>query len=965
MNSGCQQVTEIKKGFINLLERLVDLKRFNESWESNRAELQQLDSIYQDELQNANIEKILDSYLESRERLAQNLSNERMRASDGGPGSGNFGHKGRPGQVGGSSKEGGGELAKVSVDPTLADIDDHLAEVGIRKGDVVKAFGLRKDVLLTHLQNRLKDGDKWRGVFKDEEAYNEAKSTLDKLRADGVAEDDKAVVKLKRSIARWDFVQGLASKLEGDEPKQEEPKAEEPKVKKERVKKELPVKAEEPKVAEEPKAEEPLGEGEVETELTFKANRNIDKSFEVWGTHLDGMESFDKALRNAGVTGEYGDNTLEHVWNWIDMINLPNFSTRRLQRDFKDDMESGVKNGLVSPDLLDKMIKERQDDLNETMGRDYRFVTAQYAINDFIDLMGLLDIKKKQGGLTQKKFDSMQTKNKDFPRLTAVIKHENVTGGEVNKVIIKSKLSDAGDIGRKVIDELIPFRNIKQDVIDYEKEVKKRGYGKKILTDGKVIEGVLEDEDSSALVKKHISNPSVGLMCSVVMELNKKAMASHGERSVLEVAQEMLANNKKSYKTAYYKSLVSGIQRIDDVMGHASYYRKFEGEISNDSHDKTALGNMVLLMAEDFYETAKSLGVETNNAFTNLLRLATDKNPFNRRMQNGLQTALVTYGKISLKSLKTTEKEMPSKQGNYLNQLENASAKPDIENQYINTKVGNIERTAGKNNRSVMDSVFHGMGVNWDDFYNYTGERSEYQVDKQIASKSMENLMMVDDEKQSEFEFISKTDKVNYKLLDTDEIKQLLTAMTISGHKYSPIKAPNKFGSQNIISMLTATGKIANSKDRKAIRYENEEDGYRNYDFKVGDTVMFDGMHASTSQEFADGFARSCFGEGKPCRFEVEGDYPYLDLEPFVWKDKKLVEYEQLMAGFFKVKSIQNDVPFDVENHEGRRVKGSERVVKLEFDWDRLQDFLSLQARSFANYYNMYGKNDKDKDVLW
>lgn len=967
MNSGCQ-IAEIKKSFINLLERIVDYKKFNDDWQGKKAELQQLDSLYQDELQNANIEKILDSYLESKERQAVALSNDRMRASDGGPGSGNFGHKGRPGQVGGSSSEGGSDLNKVSVNPTLADIDEHLASVNVRKGDVVKVFGLRKDVLLTHLQNRLKDGKNWRGVFKNEDAYNEAKATLDDMIKNGVAEDDKELIKLKRGIARWDFIQGLAGKLEGDEPK-----ADEPKVDKKQKEKSLEAetkeetKVDEPK-QEETKADEPLGEDEIETDLVFKSRAIEKKTFDLWGKQLSDPMSIETALRDMGISGTFSDDVMTRASALIQDIGIGDFKPNHLQRVFKDEWIDGVKNGLISPAFLDKLIEKVKKDVNRVATITSNFYSPRFFVENIKNLAGFLEIKKRQekSGLTQEKFDSIKEKNRDFPTLPAVESKVDRIEAKIDTVKLKSKLSDAGDVGKKVVADLRAYDTIKVSKVNVDKELKKRKFGEKVFADGKVIEGVMDDEASADMVKKHIANPSISLMWNILNELNKKVMGAHGEKTILEVAQGMLDDNKKSHKTAYYKSLVSGVQRIDEVMGKAKYYTPFERHMNHDRHNEFAKAQMVMLMTEDFHATAKELGVEANNGFTDYLERAVNSRVAHRNKEReGMRSVLATYGKMAVNLLKSEDVVTQTKQGRYLNQLENASTKPNIQNELINTKIEKTERTVGKNNRAVMDSVFHGMGINWDDFYNYKGERSEYGISEGIAIETAYELMMVDGERQSQFEYISSTEKTNYKMLNTNELKQLITAMTRAGGYYSPIKAPNKFGSQNLISMLAATGKIANSNDRKCIRYEDEGGEYRNYDFKVGDTIMFDGMHATTDKNFADTFARGCFGEGKPCRFEVEGDYPYLDLEPFVWNGKWVVEYEQLMAGFFKVKSVENDVPFDIVNHDGERIQGNERVVKLEFDWDRLDEFLSLQARSFANYYNMYKKDDKDKSVLW
>lgn len=202
---------------------------------------------------------------------------------DGGKGSGNFGHKGRPGQVGGSAKVGSSaELNKLSVDLNLADIDDHLSKTGIRKGDVVKVFGLRKDVLLSHAQNCMKakeEGKFWRGVFKDEASVQEARDLLAKYDA-GELEKDAGYTKLSRSLARYDFVTGLVNgEVEPKIAKAEESKQVEEPI--EPTVAELPPKMEEPiKKEKPPKISASEGDlryaksGEVEVNREFNTFSN-------------------------------------------------------------------------------------------------------------------------------------------------------------------------------------------------------------------------------------------------------------------------------------------------------------------------------------------------------------------------------------------------------------------------------------------------------------------------------------------------------------------------------------------------------------------------------------------------------------------------------------------------------------------------------------------------------------------
>lgn len=125
---------------------------------------------------------------------------------DGAKGSGHFKHKARPGQVGGSVKSGA----------SLTDVDEYLSKVGVKKGDVVKVFGLRKDVLLNHIENCLNAGDEWwRGVFKSQEDVDKARQLKADMEANGVSKDDKAYIKVSRALARFDFVKGGAEFVKG------------------------------------------------------------------------------------------------------------------------------------------------------------------------------------------------------------------------------------------------------------------------------------------------------------------------------------------------------------------------------------------------------------------------------------------------------------------------------------------------------------------------------------------------------------------------------------------------------------------------------------------------------------------------------------------------------------------------------------------------------------------------------
>lgn len=242
---------QLKEALIDILEKAVSFIDFQNKWAEKRQTLTELDSIYSNEEANAEINDILDNYLQAQEQaefIKANGGLGGMKHWDGSDKSGHFGHSGRPNQVGGSL---------LTNDVTLSMIDDGLAKVGVRKGDVVKIFGLRKDVLMTHLRNRLEQKEKWRGVFKDENAYKEAVKLRDEMKASGVADDDKQMIKLDRSIARYEFVQGLAKEVEDAGGLQEwklkqSGKTDELKAVQVPTKETEPVKNEHPKVDKEP-----------------------------------------------------------------------------------------------------------------------------------------------------------------------------------------------------------------------------------------------------------------------------------------------------------------------------------------------------------------------------------------------------------------------------------------------------------------------------------------------------------------------------------------------------------------------------------------------------------------------------------------------------------------------------------------------------------------------------------------
>lgn len=385
---------QLKEALVDILEKAVSFIDFQNKWAEKRQTLTELDSIYSNEEANAEINDILDNYLQAREQaefIKANGGLGGMKHWDGSDKSGHFGHSGRPNQVGGSLP---------TNDVTLSMIDDGLAKVGVRKGDVVKKFGLRKDVLMTHLRNRLEQKEKWRGVFKDENAYKEAVKLRDEMKASGVADDDKQMIKLDRSIARYEFIQKMAKEVEdagglqewklkqsgktdeeiaellgsGDEPTNEpEPvksdKLEEPKVVQVPTKETEPVKNEPPKVDKEPEpSPEPPKADDKPAEKTKPAlelsGSNLEKAKQIINHFRnDKIEGDSNATKDAGevenkkTVTRYGEDSISKLG--AELIKTPiNYNIRELlpkpMADFVMNTNSGEELQSILNSLTDK-----------------------------------------------------------------------------------------------------------------------------------------------------------------------------------------------------------------------------------------------------------------------------------------------------------------------------------------------------------------------------------------------------------------------------------------------------------------------------------------------------------------------------------------------------------------------------------------------------------------------------------
>ena len=845
---------------------------------------------------------------------------------DGGKGSGNFGHKGRPGQVGGSSKEGGSveepssaELLKVSTDLTLADVDDHLAKVGIRKGDVVKAFGLRKDVLLSHAQNCMKaqaEGNFWRGVFKNEEEVNAARELKAEMEANG-GTDTKEYTKLNRSLARYDFVKGLADSMAGGQPATAEPpKAEEPVVV-QKVKKEKPLKTETAKS---------VDLGEVEAPMPFVNKPYVDLNKLVANDMRTPNLFTDTCGILLGMDFKPAHNKkISKVSGMISEFGLAfNWGNKYVSEFFNGNSENCVKGGVINPSALDDAISNGIEFLNKQFNEGDPAVDIYESLSATLGLL-FLQTEQDDKGITQQSYD----------KLTDVS-------------TLKSKLTDAGNRGQEIITALqknsdatymklnkIGLNQHGMLSMDYVDKLSAGFDGVDVIDEGALPDTPdvrsLAKQCYGRLAKSNINN-AVNLYIHEAKDFDHliELMENRAASDYMDLNKALKGGQKKYTAMEYAMSSQYALQGMKE---YAKRYGKPKN-VANASTEITALSMMS-------YFASRKLTANDCEAGAYMTSFIREAEP------SALYNALV---KLAPDSASKTKAKRETKQRANFDRLVTASAKPDLENHLVNTKIENTKQTG--NNLHILENTFKFFDKNdWKDLTK-GGKRSAHNVSKQESQYQCSSMQAgINDMKQ-----IEKGKKYNDKMLTANELKHLLTAMTIGGSNYTTIKEPNRYGSNNIINMMVACGEIVDAKDVKCIRSENMANNYRNYNFKVGDSITFDAQHASNSEQFAYNEALKMFGEQEPCMFEVVGKYPRLDLEPFVWKDKGLEESEQLMAGFFKVKEIEDGVSMKWRLSDGREGNSITKKVKVEFDWDRLDEYLSLQTRGFADYMGMYGE---------
>ena len=210
--------------------------------------------------------------------------------------------------------------------------------------------------------------------------------------------------------------------------------------------------------------------------------------------------------------------------------------------------------------------------------------------------------------------------------------------------------------------------------------------------------------------------------------------------------------------------------------------------------------------------------------------------------------------------------------------------------------------------------------------------------------------------------YLNKYQIDNPNKLTDSEARMLFHLMTNGGQSYDSIKTGNTGGIGNFVRLVAAS---APKYDGVVYRAENMDNLDRDWDnIKVGDSISMDGYHFTYSETFMyEGFntpkgqvpsAISMFGEGKPAVIKITGGVPFFNMEPYARKTK-MNEHEGLIAGFLKVKSIKStfvDVKVGFNGTKTQRIKFKE--YEMEYDWDRLKEYLKLNAKVFADKYGLY-----------
>lgn len=213
-----EKLIELKKDILNIYERILDYSKkpspdiitdlYENSYNLSEEDKLKLGG------NTMNINDELTSKLNIRDNLIKSIK-------DGGPGSGNYNHGGRPGSVGDSSSYGEGSMISqeaIKEPSSLVNMDyiyKKLKEAGANNSkQATEKFGLLPKVLLERLKKRLEMGESnWNSVFKNKEEYLKAKNLKESLE-NNKATQSPEYKKISKAIARWEFINSIAIQIE-------------------------------------------------------------------------------------------------------------------------------------------------------------------------------------------------------------------------------------------------------------------------------------------------------------------------------------------------------------------------------------------------------------------------------------------------------------------------------------------------------------------------------------------------------------------------------------------------------------------------------------------------------------------------------------------------------------------------------------------------------------------------------
>ena len=259
----------------------------------------------------------------------------------------------------------------------------------------------------------------------------------------------------------------------------------------------------------------------------------------------------------------------------------------------------------------------------------------------------------------------------------------------------------------------------------------------------------------------------------------------------------------------------------------------------------------------------------------------------------------------------------------------------------LNLKKGSFERLAMEHD---VKNIMAKNPVNPDytkGFENTNKTNSNYASMKQNTHEKLTAEPVVEKE----------YSKIKQKRLYTfDDLRAICDLVTTSGYHYTSALQEDNEGMGSFVRMICASSPIY---EGDFVRCENISDSFREYsNLKEGDTIMMNAQHFTYDPKSFIKSANNMFGK---TGFRIKGKVPFLNLMPYVRKEKGMEEWEGLIAGCFKIKKI----------HKGYSLYGAnfETMYDLEFDWDKWKSYIHANAKVFANQIGLYDRNSKMKAV--